>query len=247
MIPESGAETLRGRSWRRCGLLLRAWPMLLLALATIALYASGLDRSMSLHALETRQAALRAFVAARPAEAALLYVAIYTAYLGLSLPAAGILTIAGGMMFGTAAGTALATFGTGLASLGLFLVFRASVGDRLRPLRRPFIERIRRRMEVDGVGYLFMLRLLPVLPFWVASLLPALVGMSLRTYMLATVIGVIPPTFLFVSLGTGLQRALSEHAAFHLIGALSTGIVLPLLGLAALSALAMAWRRRRGG
>ncbi len=136
--------------------------------------------------------------------------------------------------------------GAALAGTALYLALQFAVEDPLARRHGPLVEKIRREMETDGVSYLLVLRLLPVLPFWLVSLLPVLVGMRFGPYFFATVVGVIPPTVVFVSLGTGARQILSNHGHLHLASTLSLDVLLPLVGLAVLSLLPIAWRHWRG-
>src|SRR5439155_801084 len=81
-------------------------------------------------------------------------------------------------------------------------------------------------------NYLLVLRLVPIFPFWLVNLVPALVGMRLRSYMLATFLGIIPATFVFASLGSGLGEIVEEPdlgIIFH------RSVLLPIIGLAVLA------------
>ena len=105
------------------------------------------------------------------------------------------------------------------------------------------MERIRPGLERDGFSYLLALRLIPLFPFWLVNLAPALVRMPLRTFVGATLLGIVPGTFVFASVGAGLGAVLAEGRQPDLSVILRPAVLLPLLGLALLSLLPVAWRR----
>ena len=243
----SGQTQLRGQRAVSVGaklarLLAAWWPLLLVAAASVLVYVSGAYRYVSLQAISERQAELRQLAAMHPTEAAAALVAATTVFLLLSLPGEGVLTIIGGLLFGTLVGTALSVMGTVIAAVLLFLGLRRALSVHLARKRGPRFERIRERMAADEVNYLLMLRLLPVLPFSLVSLLAVLVRMRLTTFALTTTIGAIPPTFIFAAVGNGLRQLLTEHETVTLEMVWSPRLMLPLLGLALLAVLPVGWR-----
>ena len=106
----------------------------------------------------------------------------------------------------------------------------------------PFLERIRPGLERDGFSYLLALRLIPVLPFWLLNLAPALVGMRLVPFALATLIGIIPGTLVFASIGAGAGQLLAAGSQPDWRIVFSPSVLLPFVGLALLSLAPVAWR-----
>ena len=98
----------------------------------------------------------------------------------------------------------------------LFLAARSTLRPLLARRARPFLERVGPALERDGFSYLLALRLLPVLPFWLLNLAPALVGMRLAPYTAATFLGIIPGTVVFASIGAGLGDVLASGGPPHL-------------------------------
>ena len=221
---------------------LRYWPVIVMLLAAALGYALGLQRYVSPDMLARHQAALHRLVSAHPVELALIYVAVFAASLMLSLPGGAVVTALGGLLFGTIPGTALAVAGAVIAAELIFLAMRHAAAERLARRHGALFERIRRRMQTDGVSYLLVLRLLPVLPFWLVSLLPVLVGMRLLPYTLATLAGVIPPTILFASVGTALDHLLATAAHPDLSSLFPWRQLLPLGGLALVCMIPVGWR-----
>jgi uncharacterized membrane protein YdjX (TVP38/TMEM64 family) len=224
----------------------RLLPLGLIALALALVYAFGLHRLLSFEALARHQEALAALVAADPLAAAALYLAAYIAVVALSLPGAAVMTLAGGFLFGPWLGAGLAVSGASLGACLLFLAARSALAPLVAARAAPLLDRLRPGLERDGFFYLLALRLVPVVPFWLLNLVPALVGMRLLPYAAATVLGIVPGAAVYAGIGAGLGGILARGETPDLAVILSPDILLPLLGLAALSLLGAWWRRRRG-
>jgi uncharacterized membrane protein YdjX (TVP38/TMEM64 family) len=223
----------------------RLWPVAVVLLALAAAYALGLHRYVSFETLGQRRRALQALVMGHPVLAGAIYVAAYIAIVAISLPGSLVMTIAGGLLFGTAIGAACAVVGATAGAVLLFLAARYAIGDLLAARAGPFMERIRAGLEADGFSYLLALRLVPVFPFWLMNLAPALVRMRLAPFAAATFLGIIPGTAVFASIGAGLGAVLAEGRQPDVSVALRPQVILPLLGLALLSLLPIAVRRSR--
>lgn len=223
---------LRRRRWLR-----RFGPLaaILLMLATVLIF--DLHRHVSFETLRTHRAVLVDLIEAHLALAALAYLALYIAAVTLSLPVAAVLSISGGFLFGFALGGALAVSGATLGAILIFLAARTALGDSLRRRAGPWLHRLEAGFQANAFSYLMSLRLMPLLPFWLVNLVPALLGVPLRTFALATLLGSMPAILVFASVGNGMGAALDRGDAATLGIMLSPEILLPLLALAALSLL----------
>lgn len=224
----------------------RLLPLLALILLALVAWALGVGEYLNWAALGREQAALRGFVAAYPVPTACVYLLVYTAVVALSLPQAVVITIAGGLLFGTILGGALAVAGATAGAIILFLLARTALGDALARRGGPFIRTVRAGLERDGFNYLLAIRLIPVFPFWLVNLAAALGGVRLLPYAAATLIGITPGTFVFASIGAGIGGVLATGGQPDLSIILSPTVLGPLLGLAVLSLLPLAWRRWKG-
>jgi len=227
--------------------LARLWPLLLLLAVLAAAWALGVRSYLSWAALAREQSALHALVAAHPWRSAAAYVALYAVAVGVSLPGGVVLTVAGGLLFGAALGAALAVLGASLGAVLLFLAARHALAGFLAARAAPLLARIGPGLQRDGFSYLLALRLLPVFPFWLVNLAPALLGMRLAPYAAATALGVIPATVVFAGLGAGVGGVLAAGGRPNVSLILAPHVLLPLLGLAALSLAPVLWRRGRRG
>jgi uncharacterized membrane protein YdjX (TVP38/TMEM64 family) len=232
--PSSGPSPA---AWRRL------WPLALIAAAAALAYARGLHRWLSFESLGAHRAALAGFVSESPALAALLYVGAYVLVVAFSLPGGAVMTVAGGFLFGPWTGAALAVAGATLGASALFLAARHALADTLARRAGPLLGRVRDELRRDGFWYLLSIRLIPVVPFWLANLAPALAGMPFPAYAAATLLGIVPGTAVFAGIGAGLGQVLDAGGRPDLSVIFSPGVLLPLAGLAALSLLGAFGRR----
>ena len=80
----------------------------------------------------------------------------------------------------------------------------------------PLMTRIADGFREDAFNYLLFLRLVPAFPFWLVNLAPALFGVPLSTFVAATAIGIVPGTFTFASVGSGLDSVIAaQEKTFH--------------------------------
>ena len=225
---------------------MKRWlPLLALLFVLVLAWRLDLHRQLSWPALAANQAALADFVARRAVLASLAFVGVYAAAVALSLPGAVVLTLAGGLLFGTVLGAALAVLGATGGAILVFLVARTALADMLARKFGALTAQMKPRLERDGFSYLLALRLIPLFPFWLVNLAPALAGMRLAPFALATFIGIIPATVVVASIGAGLGRVLAAGREPDLSLVFSPAVLLPLAALAALALAPVAWRRWR--
>ena len=241
---QGGRQGAADRIWR---LARRFGPLLLVLAALVAAFASGLTRHLSLHELRERREALEALVRAHPAVSLGLYVATYTACVALSLPAALVLTLSGGLLFGAWVGGFAASLSCTLGATLVFLICRTAIGDSLRGRAGPTAARIEAAVRRDAFSYIVTLRLVPVMPFWLANLALGFIDIPLRTFVVASFLGILPVSLIYAGLGSGLDRMFARHQRPDLHLVMHAGVLLPLLGLAILSLAPIAWRRLRPG
>lgn len=188
------------------GTLLRRWaPLAVLIGLGAAAYAAGVTDYLSLGAIAENRDALMAFVAGNQLLSWAIYLLVYAATVALSLPGASLLTILGGFLFGWLAGGTLTVLAATAGAIVIFLVARTSLGETLASRAGPWMDRLSKGFREDAFHYLLFLRLVPVFPFWLVNIAPALAGVPLRTYAITTLAGIIPGTFAFAVLGSGLD------------------------------------------
>ncbi len=171
-----------------------------------AFFAFDLDRFLSLDYLKQSQAAFANLYAQHPWQVAGAYFAIYVAATALSLPGAAIITLAGGAIFGLLWGTVIVSFASTLGATLAFLVSRFILRSTVEHRFAQRLAEINRGVEKDGAFYLFTLRLIPVVPFFLINLLMGLTRMKALTFYWVSQIGMLAGTLVYVNAGTQLAR-----------------------------------------
>ena len=220
----------------------RLAPLMLLGCLSIVVLLIAWKWQISLATLARHIETLRNFVAEHEATALIGYVAFYIAVVALSLPAGAYLTMIGGFLFGTLLGGLAAVVAASIGAILIFSIAKSALGEHLVRKAGPMAEKIARGFRKNAFSYLLFLRLMPVFPFWLVNLVSAVSGLPLSTFAVGTVIGIVPITFAFAFVGSGLQSIMSAdasaHASWKLIAALA------LLGLLALVPLLVKrWRK----
>jgi uncharacterized membrane protein YdjX (TVP38/TMEM64 family) len=235
------ADRQAKRRWRRY------LPVVALVVASALAFAFDLHHLLSFETLQRHDRLLREAVADRPLLMAVAYAVAYALVVATALPAAVLMTVAGGYLFGIWLGGSLAVTGATIGAVGVFLVADTSFGRRLGAGTGPLLVRLRKGFQENAFSYLFILRLLPILPFLVASIVPALLGVSLKVFTAATVLGMLPGSFVYASVGNGLGAIIARGEEPDLDILLEPEILGPLLGLAALALLPVIYKRLKGG
>jgi len=201
----------------------------LFASVIVAFFALGGPAYVSLEAVKEHRDAMLAFTERHFVVAMALAFASYVAAVAFSLPVATVLSLAIGFVFGRWIGTALvvaaATIGATLAFMSARYVFAATAQQRMGALGA----KINAGFTANAFSYLLFLRLVPLFPFFLVNIAPAFTGIRVRTFVLATLVGIIPGTFVYVNLGQALGRVDSTRAllspeiigAFALLGAIA--------------------------
>ncbi|HEY0441705.1 MAG TPA: VTT domain-containing protein, partial [Xanthobacteraceae bacterium] len=185
------------------------------ALLALAVYATGLHRELSLEALVRRRGQLEAFVQAHFATALAGYIGLYIVATALSIPGAVFLTLAGAVLFGWLVGGIATLIGATAGATLLFLLARYALADLVRRRLGSRLTRLADGFRADAFSYLLFLRLVPVFPFWLVNLAPALAGARLGTFVAATALGIIPGTFAYAVFGAGLDSVLAAQEAAY--------------------------------
>jgi uncharacterized membrane protein YdjX (TVP38/TMEM64 family) len=195
--------------------LARCWPLALVAAISVTVIAMGWHKELSLAALVEHRAAIDAFTAEHRFAALALLSGFYALVVALSLPGAVFLTIFAGVIYGTLVGGLAALIGATAGATAIFLIARSALGGWLVHRAGPRAEKLAAGFRADAFSYLLFLRLVPLFPFWLVNLVPALCGVTLRTFVAATALGIIPGTFAFAFFGAGLDSAVEAQAAVY--------------------------------
>jgi uncharacterized membrane protein YdjX (TVP38/TMEM64 family) len=216
----------------------------LFAGAIAAFFALGGQDYLSLETIKANRDALLSFADRHFVPALAIAFIVYVAATALSLPGGLVLSLTMGFIFGRWVGTVLVVIAATVGATLVFLAARYLFAEAARKRLGAVGERINAGFTENAFSYLLFLRLVPAFPFFLVNLAPAFTNIPVRTYVLATLIGIIPGTFVYVNLGQTLGRIESLQG----LVSRETLIAFGLLGLFAL--LPVAWKRlkaRRAG
>ncbi len=241
--------------------------MAVLLVLIAAAYFSGLHRYLSLGVIAEHREALKAFVAQHLIAAVAIYMAVYIVTVALSLPGAAILSIVGGFLFGWALSAPVTVVAATAGAIIVFQIVKTSLGAVVAERAGPFAKKLSAGFAEDAFNYLLFLRLVPAFPFFAVNAVAGLCRVNLKTFISATIIGIIPGSIAFAWLGNGLDSIIDaqakiyhqcvatsgvENCIYHVdIGALVTREILiafAVLGVVALIPVALKrWKARKAG
>jgi uncharacterized membrane protein YdjX (TVP38/TMEM64 family) len=222
-------------------------PLGLIVLGIVLAFVFDLDQVASFQHLRNHHQRLAEMVAAHQAGAVLIYLLLYVLFVALSLPGAIWLTVGGGFLFGALTGSILAVVAATTGATLLFLAAKTSLGDYLHSHAGPWLAKVERGFADNQWSYLLVMRLFPAIPFFIANLVPAFLGVRLPVFIATTFVGIIPATAVFATVGAGLGSVLEGSAELTLRSFLTPQVQSALIGLALLAALPIAVKflRRR--
>jgi len=204
--------------------------VLAIGIAVAAFFYFDLGRFLSLDALKENRDYLLSFTETHSAAAAALFILVYVAVTGLSLPGAVILTLAGGFLFGAVWGNLFVNLGATTGETLAFLASRYVLRDWVERKFGKWLGPVQQGFAKNAFSYLMTLRLIPLFPFFVVNLVSGLTRVNVGTYVVATALGIIPGSFVYSYAGRqlGTINSLKDIASPGVIGAFV------LLGLLAL-------------
>lgn len=241
--PKCAPEDSRQRPPGKRVSILRLLPLLLIVAGLVAFFAEGLDRYLSFEQLAMHRQALGDWVADYGILSALIVGAAYAVMVACSVPGGALATIVVGFLFGLWVGTVTVVIGATAGAVALFLAVRFGLGDALRARAGPAVKKMERGFQENAFNYLLVLRLVPLFPFFVVNIVPAFLGVRLRTYFLATFFGIIPGTFVYTSVGNGLGAVLDAGGTPDLGMIFNWEILLPIIGLALLALIPVIYKK----
>lgn len=209
------------------------WVLAFVVAGLLTVLAARVLPFLSLASLGMHQRELSTYGAAHPLGLAAIFVALYVGFAALPLPGAEILAIAAGALFGLVEGTVLVSFASSIGATLAFLLSRWVLRDMVRRRFSARMTVLSRGIETEGAFYLFAMRLIPMIPFFLVNLLMGLTVLRPLTFFWVSQIGMLPATIAYVNAGLQLGQVRSM-----------SGILGPrvLLSFAALGLLPLAAR-----
>jgi len=221
----------------------RIVPLLVLASVVMLYFVFDLGRFLSFDALAEHRVMLLAWVESHRMLAPLVYMALYIVVVAFSLPGGLLMTITGGFLFGAMAGAIYAVVGATVGATALFLIAKTSLGDYLLSKAGDMVQNMQKGFAEDALSYMFVLRLVPIFPFFIVNLVPAFLGVSWRIYVMATFFGIMPATFVYALAGSGLGSVLDQGLGVSFAGVLTPEILAAFVGLAVLAMIPPMYKR----
>lgn len=195
--------------------LTRWLPAAVLACGMAAVYLSGLHRYLTIETLVTHGVAIESFIASHKLAAVLIYMGIYASVVALSLPGAAAMSITGGFLFGWMLSAPVTVVAATIGAVIVFQAVKTSFGAALAERAGPMVQKLSQGFATDAFSYLLFLRLVPAFPFFIVNAVAGLCNVRLATFILATVMGIIPGSIAFAYLGTGLGSVIAAQTAAH--------------------------------
>ena len=223
--------------------LARLLPLAAVLAVIVAVFIFGLDEYLSFDMLSNHRQDLIQWTQENRLLAIVGFVAIYVLVVALSLPGATLLTLAGGFLFGTVETTIYVVVSATIGALGIFLITRYALADFFHAKTGDAGHKMEQGFRENALSYLLVLRLVPLFPFWLVNLVPALFGVPARTFVIGTFLGIIPGVAVYSSVGSGLGTVFDSGDAPDLGFIFEPEILGPLIGLAVLSLIPIVYKR----
>lgn len=193
-------------------LMKRFVPLGILLIAIIAFFGSGVHQQLSFDSIAMNYGQLENYVSTQPLIASLALIAAYAVAVALSFPAAWLLTVTAGMIFGWYWGGALVVIGATIGACTLFLTARYALSDFFKERAGGVLNKMGKGFRDDATSYMLFLRLAPVFPFTLVNVVPAILGVKLSTFAWTTFVGIIPGAIAYAFAGEGLRSIVAERA-----------------------------------
>ena len=217
----------------------RALPLVVIVVVAVIGFFTLRDH-LSFQALAENREMLSAFRDSHFVLTVLGFITIYVVIVAFSLPGATIATLTGGFLFGVFPGALFNIVAATIGATAIFMAARWGLGEKLAAKMEASdgaVKKIKDGIDENQWSMLFLIRLVPAVPFFVANLVPALVGVPLSRFVISTFLGIIPGGIVYTSVGAGLGEVFEAGETPNLGIIFEPHILLPILGLCALAAL----------
>jgi uncharacterized membrane protein YdjX (TVP38/TMEM64 family) len=212
---------------------LKKVPIILIIVGLIAAFwFFDLSQYLTLSYIKTQQHKFSLLYSDHPLKFIAGYMAIYILVTSLSLPGASVMTLAGGALFGLWAGLVIVSFASTIGATLACAVSRFILRDWVQAKFSDKLKTVNEGIEREGAFYLFTLRVMPIIPFWLINLVMGLTGIPLLKFYWVSQLGMIPGTIVYVNAGKELAKIDSLSGIFS-PGLIFSFILLGLFPLAA--------------
>ncbi|UWQ91616.1 TVP38/TMEM64 family protein [Rhodobacteraceae bacterium M382] len=226
----------------------RHLPLILVAVVAI-IGALTLRDYLSFDTLRDNREALLAYRDQNFVGLVALFMLAYVVIVAFSLPGAAVASVTGGFLFGLVAGTVFNVVAATIGAAAIFLAARWGLGQSLTAkleASEGTLQKLKTGLRDNEIEVLFLLRLVPAVPFFVANLLPALVGVKFGNFLWTTALGIVPGGIVFTWIGVGLGEVFDRGESPDLSLLWEPHVIGPILGLCVLAALPIVIKSLRG-
>jgi len=241
-MPQTPADTPQQNAFMR--------RLPLIVIATVAILGAIFLRDyLTFEALSENREALIAFRDANYLMTVLLFIAAYVVIVAFSLPGATIATLTGGFLFATFPGFLFNVIGATIGATAIFLAARWGFGDKLGAKLEGsagIVKKIKDGIDENQWSMLFLIRLVPAVPFFMANLVPSFLEVPTHRFVISTFLGIIPGAVVFTSVGAGLGEVFARGETPDLGIIFEPAIIIPIIGLCVLAALPIVIKAVRG-
>lgn len=213
---------------------------LIVVVAVALVGAVTLQEYLTFETLRDNRETLMAFRDQNYLGLAAIFAAIYVLIVVFSLPGAAVASVTGGFLFGLVSGTALNVVSATIGASGIFLAARWGLGEMLTAkleAAKGRVQMLKNALRQNEIEVLLLLRLVPAVPFFVANLLPALVGVRFGNFLWTTAAGIIPGAIVFTWIGVGVGEVFDRGENPDLSLLWEPHVIGPILGLCVLAAM----------
>ena len=222
--------------------IIRKWglPIALLC-GFVGFYSSNLPNLISWQSFTLHHAEISNFLEQNRLTSYTGFLLFYTLVVAFSLPIASLLTLLAGAIIGWPAIGLIVVAATTGASI-VFIAARGLFHNLFRARAGPLFEKVEAHFTNNAFSFLLFLRLMPIVPFWAVNILPAFSRIRFLQFVVATAVGIIPGTAIYVAAGQGLSHALALGKPPNLAQLSAPEIWMPLVGLAVFTLLPALYR-----
>ena len=208
-------------------------PILIIIIISISSWGMGIHEYFSIETIKENEKIINSFIESNYITSCLIFSITYIFIISVSIPGATFMTVTGGLLFGQSAGTLINVISATFGATIFFLSARIASKDLIKKAGN-WVKKMQNGFHENEFSYLLTLRLVPLFPFVAVNLVSAVVNISIKTFVTATFIGIIPGTFVYTSIGVALKNLMGkDEIDFKII--IEPSIILALFGLGLIS------------
>ncbi|MCF6776090.1 TVP38/TMEM64 family protein [Thiotrichales bacterium 19X7-9] len=219
-------------------------PLIILVVLLVIAYFLDLQKYFSFSYLQEQHVTLAQWTETHFLLASMIFCFCYIIAVAISIPGASILTITGGFLFGVVLGSIYVVISATIGAIIIFLAAKTALGSWFEKKASSYkLDKFAHGFEENAFNYLLVLRLVPLFPFWLVNIVPALFNIRTSIYTLSTFLGIIPGSIVYVLVGNGISSVIAENKTPNFGIIFEPYILAPLIGLAILSLIPVVYKK----